>query len=142
MASAAEIARAYDAYVSALWRGDADVAPFGVWLGACWRAGPAPMPAAPPAAISPCGGGGRGITWHDTPAAVLGCVPGADGRYVVPPEAVPPMLSPAPDDLLVNLRHGEDPTVTAPASSCTIDVREAVVATRTTHDGAVTGPCG
>ena len=92
MASAAELARAYDAYVSALWRGDANVAPFGVWLGECWRAEPMPQPAAPPAVISPCGGGGRGIQWHDSPAVVIGYVPGGDGCYVVPSDAVAPAL--------------------------------------------------
>lgn len=87
MVSAVELARVYDAHVSALWRDYEAPASFGAWLLTHWHAGSVPLPATSPAAISPCGGGGRGIHWFDTPTAVLGCVPGADGCYLVPPDA-------------------------------------------------------
>ncbi len=105
MPSACDLARAYDQYVSALWRGDADVASFRAWLGAHWHDGPAPQPAASPIAISPCGGGGRGICWYETATTILGCVPDAGGYYAVPINAVPPPFGPSPADVLLSTRH-------------------------------------
>ena len=142
MAAAAELARAYDAYISALWRGDADAARFATWLAAYWRAGPAPVPAAPPVAISHCGGGGRGIHWHDTPTAVLGCVPGAGGCYLVPPDAAPPPPGPAHTDVLVSVRHRAGPPAVPPGSPLAHDVCERVMAARPTRETAATDLCG
>lgn len=100
MVSAVELAHAYDAYISALWRGDANVAPFEAWLSRCWHPGPTSLPTAPPTAISPCGGRGWGIHWHDTATAVLGYVPGAGGCYLVPLDAVPPTPDPLYTDVV------------------------------------------
>lgn len=123
MASTAELARAYDQYVSALWRGDAAAAPFGAWLRTHWRDGPVPQPAAPPIAISPCGGGGRGICWYETETTIFGCIPGADGYYAVPLNAVLP-----PADVLLSARYRDESLAVAPASPDRRELSESVVA--------------
>jgi hypothetical protein len=89
--TAAELARRYDEYVAALWRGD-DLADesFLVWLAGYWRDGPA-QPDSPPAAISVLGAAGNGILWYETPSHVLGYVVGARCRcYRVPRAVLPP----------------------------------------------------
>lgn len=140
MATAVELARAYDAYVSALWRGDADVASFSTWLAALWCADPVPLLAAPPAAISPCGGGGRGIQWHDTPTGVLGCVPGIEGCYAVPPNAVPPSLRSPSIDVLISDRHQAVTGAVAAGYSPPRDMNEAVVTARPVRETTTTEP--
>ncbi len=142
MVSAAELARAYDAYVSALWRGDADPARFATWLSVHWHTGPVPLPITPPAEISPCGGGGHGIHWHDTPMGVLGCVPGVDGCYFVPPDATPPNLGALPTDVLLSVCYSEDPMAVPPDSRLTNELLKTIAATRPTHEAVENGLCG
>lgn len=84
MTSACEIAQLYDRAAADLWRGDGDaMRRIADRLEATWGAGP-PEPAAPPAAVSLHGGGGRGIRWYDTATEVLGFVPGRAGCYRLP----------------------------------------------------------
>jgi hypothetical protein len=92
---AADLARAYDDRAAAAWRGEPGGAAFGDWLGRCWRPDAA-APPGPPAAVSPCGGGGRGLRWYDAGGAVVGVVPGVAGGYRVPVGAVPPVAWPRP----------------------------------------------
>src|SRR5215216_1429765 len=69
------LARAYDVHVAACWRGEADGAAFGNWLGQC-RCPEVVIPPGPPAAVSPHGAGGRGLAWYDVPGAILGSAVG------------------------------------------------------------------
>ena len=82
--AAQALARDYLRYASALWSGDAGGRAFGSWLDQfrCDQMPPAPLGA--PDAVSPHGGGGRGIRWYETPTADLGYVPGTDTGYRVP----------------------------------------------------------
>jgi hypothetical protein len=91
---AENLARVYDDRVAADWRGEPGAAAFGDWLARWWRAD-AVAPPGPPDAVSPHGGGGRGLVWFDTDGAVVGVVPGAPGGYRVPLGAVPPASSPS-----------------------------------------------
>jgi hypothetical protein len=115
MLSARDLARAYDEYVSAVWRGDVEVAPFRAWLAAHWVTRPGALPAEPPAAVSPCGGGGRGIRWYETPAGVCGYVPGASGCYLALPNEAPPALGRPYADLLRIARPRGRLSITLPA---------------------------
>src|SRR5215213_4876581 len=82
----------YLRWVSACWRGDTLAPVFATQLGACWRSELAPKPTGRPDAISPHGGGGRGIHWYHTDEEVLGYVPGAAGGYQVPVAAIPQLV--------------------------------------------------
>lgn len=88
---AAGLARAYDERAWAAWRGEPGGTAFGDWLARWWQPDLAPPPG-PPAALSPLGGGGRGLAWYDTDGAVVGVVPGVGGGYRVPVGTVPPLL--------------------------------------------------
>jgi hypothetical protein len=91
--TAPRIARRYDEYVSAVWRGDRDVTRFADWLTGCWRMGGPPEPPGPPDAVSHLGAAGAGIRWHQTPTTVFGYIPGVRDRcYQVPVNADPPEL--------------------------------------------------
>ncbi len=92
--SAGELARAYDGYVSALWRGESDeVRRFAAWLKGCWGRAGSPEPAGPPAAISALGGAGTSIRWYEVEGMVLGYIPGVPHRcYRVPADAEPPVI--------------------------------------------------
>jgi hypothetical protein len=59
--AARALALAYLQWASACWRGDRLAAAFATRLGSYWCAGLPPMPTSSPDAISPHGGGGRGI---------------------------------------------------------------------------------
>jgi len=93
--SAADLARRYDRYVSALWRGESDeVRRFAAWLKGCWGLDGPPEPEGPPAAISALGGAGTSIRWYEQDGAVLGYIPGVAHRcYRVPIDAEPPAIS-------------------------------------------------
>jgi hypothetical protein len=101
MPTARELARSYDQYVFARWRGeDEAVVPFATWLAGFWGEGP-PEPATAPAAISVLGGAGRGIRWHEVEGNVLGYVRGWTGQacYQIPAAAAMPSVSTAAWDV-------------------------------------------
>jgi hypothetical protein len=89
---ACALALSYLRWASACWRGDSLAAVFATQLEACWSSALPPKPAGPPDAISPHGGGGRGIHWYHTDEAVIGYVPGSAGGYQVPGAAIPQLL--------------------------------------------------
>ena len=93
--SAAELARAYDRYVSALWRGESDEAHrFGAWLRRCWGLGDPPEPAGPPAAVSTHGGAGTSIRWYELDGMVFGYILGVPHHcYQFPIEDDPPAVA-------------------------------------------------
>ncbi|MDP9366419.1 MAG: hypothetical protein M3Q10_19715 [Chloroflexota bacterium] len=93
--SAADLARGYDRYVSAFWRGESDeVRRFAAWLRECWGLAGPPEPEGPPAAISALGGAGTSIRWYERDGVVLGYIPGVPHRcYRVPVDAEPPPIS-------------------------------------------------
>ena len=98
MTSAVQLARRYDQYLAAVWRGDdASLRPFVTWLAGFWNDAPDP-PAATPAALSPLGAGGRGIVWYETPTRILGYAAGVPDRcYQIPrAQALPPAVVPLP----------------------------------------------
>jgi hypothetical protein len=86
---ACALALSYLRWASACWRGDTLAPVFATQLSAYWRPALPPKPTSRPDAISPHGGGGRGIHWHHTDEEVLGYVPGAAGGYQVPVAAIP-----------------------------------------------------
>ena len=103
-ATASDLASAYAAYVSALWRGVQDAATFGHWL-ASYRHDQMPnRPLGTPAAVSPHAASGRGITWYDDPDAgvVLGYIGGSAAGYVVPVSEVPTVPSSQPWVVIVH----------------------------------------
>src|SRR5215204_6317256 len=74
-------------------RRSSDLAPvFATQLGAYWRPALPALPTGQADAISPHGGGGRGIYWYHTEKEVLGYVPGATGGYQVPVAAIPQLV--------------------------------------------------
>jgi hypothetical protein len=89
---ACALALSYLRWASACWRGDTLAPVFATQLGACWRPALPPKPAGRADAISPHGGGGRGIHWYHTDEAVLGYIPGVAGGYQVPVEAIPQLV--------------------------------------------------
>lgn len=93
--SAADLARSYDRYVSALWRGESEeVRRFAAWLKGCWGLDGPPEPDGPPAAISALGGAGTSIRWYEADGVVWGYIPGVTQRcYTVPVGAEPPVVS-------------------------------------------------
>ncbi len=92
--TADELARAYDRYVTALWRGESDEVPrFGVWLKERWGLGGSPEPAEAPAAIGALGGAGTSIRWYERDGMVLRSIPGVVHRcYQVPRDEEPPAI--------------------------------------------------
>jgi hypothetical protein len=91
-APARALALAYLRYASACWRADSRAPVFASRLGAYWRPEMPPVPAAAPDAISPHGGGGRGICWRQVDGDILGHVPGGRGGYQIPIGAVPRLV--------------------------------------------------
>jgi hypothetical protein len=89
---ACALALSYLRWASACWRGDTLAPVFATQLGACWSPALPPKPVGPADAISPHGGGGRGIHWYHTDKEVLGYVPGAAGGYQVPVAAIPQLV--------------------------------------------------
>ena len=86
------LALSYLRWASACWRGDRLASVFSTRLEAYWRPALPPMPSGQADAISPHGGGGRGIHWYHTDEEVLGYVPGAAGGYQVPVAAIPQLV--------------------------------------------------
>jgi uncharacterized membrane protein YqaE (UPF0057 family) len=93
--SAEQLARAYDRYVSALWRGESEeVRRFASWLKGCWALGGPPEPSGPAAAVSALGGAGTSIRWYDVDGTIVGYIPGVPHRcYQVPTDADPPVIA-------------------------------------------------
>lgn len=93
--TALDLARGYDRYVSALWRGEsAEVRRFAAWLKECWGLDGPPEPDGPPAAISALGGAGTSIRWYEGEGVVLGYIPGVAHRcYRIPNDADVPAVS-------------------------------------------------
>jgi hypothetical protein len=89
---ACALALSYLRWASACWRGDSLAAVFATQLEARWRPALPPKPVGRPDAISPHGGGGRGIHWYHTDKEVFGYVPGAAGGYQVPVAAIPQLV--------------------------------------------------
>jgi hypothetical protein len=90
--AARALALAYLRYASACWRSDSRAPVFASRLGAYWRPEMPPVPAAAPDAISPHGGGGRGICWRQVDGDILGHVPGGRGGYQIPIGVVPRLV--------------------------------------------------
>ena len=92
--TASELARAYDRYVAALWRGESEeVLRFGTWLKRCWGLGGPAEPVGPPDAVSVLDGAGMSIRWYERDGHVLGYIPGVAQRcYRVPSDVAPPSL--------------------------------------------------
>jgi hypothetical protein len=87
-ADARALAEGYLCYASGCWRGDQRAPAFGKRLSAYWKPELPPMPAAGPDAISPHGGGGRGIYWFHQAGEVRGQVPGEPGGFEIPVAAI------------------------------------------------------
>ena len=97
MLSPQQVARAYDRFVSARWRGEDEAAdPVALWFEAHWVSEPSPEPEIPPAGASVLGASGRGIHWYARGDHLLGYVPGHDeGCYrVAVGELMPVLTSP------------------------------------------------
>jgi hypothetical protein len=89
---ACALAQSYLRWASACWRGERIAPVFATQLAAYWYHELPTMPAGQADAISPHGGGGRGIHWYHTDQEVLGYVPGAAGGYQVPAAAIPQLV--------------------------------------------------
>ena len=89
---ACALALSYLRWASSCWRGDTLAPVFATQLGEYWCPALPTMPARRADAISPHGGGGRGIHWYHTDEEVLGYVPGAAGGYRVPLAAIPQLV--------------------------------------------------
>ena len=90
--AARALALGYLRYASACWRGEAAGCVFGTRLDAYRRGDLPTRPAAMPHAVSPHGGGGRGIHWYELGSEVVGFVPGCRGGYRVPVDAIPRLV--------------------------------------------------
>jgi hypothetical protein len=117
---ACALALSYLRWTSACWRGETLASVFTTRLGAYWRPALPPMPAGQPDAISPHGGGGRGIHWYHRDEGVLGYVPGAAGGYQVPVAAIPQLVRctqtrPRQDSSEMRLRTLRTHRATAPS---------------------------
>lgn len=89
MLSARMVATAFDAYISACWRGDARRVDLASWLQTFWTPTPFRTDCLP-SARSPHAAGGRGIDWYETTTHVIGMIPGLDGNYTIPVAAAMP----------------------------------------------------
>lgn len=87
-----QLASLVDQHLAALWRGDeASDNPFFAWLASCWRPEPATEPARGRRARSVLAAGGLGITWIESPSAIMGFIQGhREGHYRVSPYSAPP----------------------------------------------------
>jgi hypothetical protein len=89
---ACALALSYLRWASACWRGERLAPVFATQLGAYWRPALPTMPEGRADAISPHGGGGRGIHWYHTDEEVLGYVPEGAGGYQVPVAVIPQLV--------------------------------------------------
>jgi hypothetical protein len=92
-----ELARVYDRFVSARWRGEDEAADaFATWFEAHWTGQAPPEPDDPPQGASLLGGSGAGIRWYARNDVVLGYVTGrAGGCYRVDAgEEIPSLTAP------------------------------------------------
>lgn len=112
------LAQAYDAFISARWRGDDECADAGTaWFEAHWSGQAPPEPEGPPEAASVLGAAGHGIRWYARGGLVLGYAgEQATGCYqIAEDEALPassppwrsPLNLPASDRVL---NHGGAPS--------------------------------
>lgn len=81
---AEDLARAYLRYVSGCWCGNPEAERFGERLSTFFRGELPSEPVRSPDAVSPHGGGGRGIRWYQCGNEVRGYLPGVCGGYQVP----------------------------------------------------------
>jgi hypothetical protein len=88
--AARDVAARYLGSISAYWCGERDGREFERWLSTFWDSELPPCPCRTPDAVSPHGGGGRGIDWYETPTAVVGYVAGSAEGYRIPIGAIPP----------------------------------------------------
>lgn len=93
MLTARSIATAYDEYISVCWRGERNGVDLAGWLRTFWSPMHPPPTNWPSYARSPHAAGGRGITWFETETHVIGVVPGLDGCYAVPVDALVPSVN-------------------------------------------------
>lgn len=94
MGHAKELAESYDRTIIAFWGGDP--APLHIlqqWLSLFWTDS-APASPGPIAAVSPHAAGGRSIRWSETDLLIYGTVPGKDGCYQIPVDALVPVIGP------------------------------------------------
>lgn len=95
--SVEELARVYDRFVSARWRGEDEVADaFATWFEAHWTGQAPPEPDDPPQGASVLGGSGAGIRWYARDDIVLGYVTGRTGGCyrVATGEEIPSLTTP------------------------------------------------
>ena len=95
MLTARSVATAFDTYISACWRGEAVGGDWRRWLESYWRQS-LPLQDLAPVARSPHAAGGRGIIWSESETHVIGVVPGLDGCYAIPLDAVAPSIDCSP----------------------------------------------
>lgn len=92
-----ELARVYDRFISARWRGEDETADtFATWIEAHWT-GQAPRePDGPPEGASVLGNAGAGIRWYARGGFVFGYAsPRSQGCYrIATTETVPPLIAP------------------------------------------------
>ena|SRR5215216_1289631 len=82
--NARELARRYLRAVSGAWLSGPERCVFDCGLSPYWRDDLPLRPARDADAVSPHGGGGRGIHWYESAAALTGHIPGVKGGYVIP----------------------------------------------------------
>jgi hypothetical protein len=94
MTSPHELARAYDRYAAALWRGEeAEAQAFATWLEEYWADEGLAELADHPYVVSVLGGAGAGIRWYARGGTVVGYVGSrAQGCFQVPMDAAPPPI--------------------------------------------------
>jgi len=95
MITARQLARAYDLSVASIWRGERPETTLIAWIGDFRVTDGVKEPDSKPDAVSLLGGGGSGIRWYNTEAAVIGCTTGAPQVcYRIPLEADLPRETP------------------------------------------------
>ncbi len=94
MTSPHALARAYERYAAALWRGDeAEARAFAAWLEGYWAHEGPPELADHPHVVSVHGGAGAGIRWYARGKTIVGYI-GSQSRgcYQVPVDAALPPI--------------------------------------------------
>ncbi len=95
-----ELARDYDRFISARWRGEDETADtFASWIEAHWTGQAPSEPEDPPEGASVLGNAGAGIRWYARGGYVFGYAsPGSEGCYRIATTEIAPALT-APWDL-------------------------------------------